>query len=48
MSLGFRLLAPIFLAAWIAAAAFLLSHAASAPSNRHTFVSRSAVCPEKR
>jgi hypothetical protein len=45
MSLGFRLLAPFFLAAWIAAVAFLLSHATSAPS---TFVSRSAVCPEKR
>jgi hypothetical protein len=43
MSLGFRLLAPFFLAAWLAAVAFMLSHADSAPSAQ-----RINLCSEKR
>jgi len=48
MSFGFRILAPFFLAAWVAAVAFMLSHAASAPTSRQALASRSTVCPEKR
>jgi hypothetical protein len=43
MSLGFRLLAPFLLAGWLAAVAFLLSHADSAPSTQ-----RITLCSETR
>jgi hypothetical protein len=47
MPLIFRLFAPFILAAWLAAMAFILTHAASAPSNRQAIDIRSAACTEK-